>query len=185
MKKNALLLCAVLSLALLLTACGGESGTKAPEVPEATVTGGEEVEALKDTTLAPGTVLESKECAVMVSYLLASDDEEAAMATVEGWAAANGYEPIGAQGEGSKIYAASVWPDGGGVTAVVLGEEDTFRLGVLAGEEGQTRRFAQKNILWTAEDVKAWQVDNVEEQDYYEEDGKQYPCYLMYLTPAE
>ena len=30
-----------------------------------------------------------------------------------------------------------------------------------------------------------WQVLSVEEQDYYVEDGAEYPCYLLTLTAAE
>lgn len=208
------LLCGILSLVLLLTACGGKTGTQAPsgsqgpsesqtpsgsqaqepadtppeEKPtvlggDVTITGGAEAEALTGAILEPGTVLNAANCAFMLTYVPETDDEEAAEEIINGWGEANGYVPITQQGEGTHIYAVGRYDDK--ASAIVLGEEDTFRLGVEAGQQGQTRRFAQQNIIWTAEDVKGWKVLVVDEQDYYEENGEQYPCYMMALAPAD
>lgn len=214
MKTKLKLLCGALSLALLLTACGNKTGTPAssgnqgpsegqtpsgnqtPEpvdtVPEGgptvlsgevAVTGGAEAEALIDAILEPGTVLNANGCAFMLTYVPETDDEQAAEETISGWGEANGYMPITQQGEGTHIYAVGRYDDK--VSAIVLGEEGTFQFGVEAGQQGQTRRFAQKNIIWTVEDVKGWKVLEIDEQDYYEDNGQQYPCYMMALAPAD
>jgi len=182
-KKNLKLL--ALSLALLLTACGGGGQTE-PKTEEVAVKSGEEVEALADTTMKAGTVLNASDCAIMVDYRFPAQEgvsEEEMLEKVAALAEANGYAPIGQQGEGTKVYA-SMGDGEGGAHAVTLGEDGSFRTGVLAGEQGTTRRFAQKNIIWTGEDGKDWKIDNVSEEDYYEEDGKQFPCYMIQLTPA-
>lgn len=209
MKTKLKLLCGALSLSLLLTACGGKAGTpaqtpsegqppsgsQAPEgagaVPEdepmvlggaVTVTGGAEAEALDGAILEPGTVLTAAECAIMLTYIPETDDEGAAEEIINGWGEANGYRSITQQGEGTHIYAVGRYDDK--VSAIALGEEGSFRLGAEAEQQGQTRRFAQKNIIWTAEGVKGWKVLVVDEQDYYEDNGEQYPCYTIALGPV-
>lgn len=203
------LLCGALCLALLLTACGGKTGDQAPSdaqtptgaqtseptdtVPEAgtpaviegefTVNGGDEAKALEGAILGPGAVLNAADCAIMLSYELEADDGGAAEEKLNSWAEANGCVPVTQSGEGLRVYAIMGYDDM--IGAVVLGEEDSFRIGVEAGEQGQTRRFAQKNILWTAEGVTGWEVLYLDEQDYYEENGEQYPCFVMGLVPAE
>lgn len=214
MKTKLKLLCGALSLALLLTACGGKteaqapSGTQAPseaqtqpegrtpepadaapeEEPrvlegEVTVTGGDEAKALEGAILGPGAALNTAGCAIMLSYELEADDGGAAEEKLNSWAEANGCVPVTRSGEGLRVYAIMGYDDM--IGAVVLGEEDSFRIGVEAGRQGQTRRFAQKNIIWTAEGVKGWEVLYLDEQDYYEENGEQYPCFVMGLVPAE
>lgn len=212
MKTKLKLLCGVLCLALLFTACGGAgtqvpsetssgsqtpSETPAPEsadtVPEAesptviegefTIAGGAEADALDGTVFGPGTVLNAADCAIMLCYDLEADDTGVAEEKLNSWAEANGYALGTQSGEGLRVYAITGNYDT--VSAVVLGEEGSFRIGVDAGEKGQTRRFAQKNILWTAEDVTGWVVSYVVQQDYYEEDGEQYPCFVMGLAPAD
>lgn len=214
MKKKLKVLCGALCLTLLLTACGG-TGTQTPSetpapaetqtpsetpapkpadtVPEAespaviegeyTIAGGNEADALDGTVFGPGTVLNAVDCAIMLSYELEADDGGAAEEKLNSWAEANGCVPVTQSGEGLHVYAIMGYDDM--IGAVVLGEEDSFRIGVEAGEQGQTRRFAQKNILWTAEDVTGWEVSYVVRQDYYEEDGEQYPCFTMGLVPVE
>lgn len=209
MKTKLKLLCGALSLLLLLTACGGNAGTQpqspsggqtpsegqAPDpagaVPEdgpvvlggdVTVTGGAEAESLNGVILEPGTVLNAAECAIMLTYIPETDDEEAAEEVINGWGEANGYMSITQQGAGTHIYAIGRYDDK--VSAIVLGEEGSFQLGVEADQQGQTRRFAQKNIIWTADGVKGWEVLVVDEQDYYEENGAQYPCYMIALGPV-
>lgn len=208
MKTKLKLLCGALSLSLLLAACGGAgtqaqtpSGSQTPSrsqtsegagtVPEdeptvlggdVTVTGGAEAEALNGAILEPGTVLNAVECAIMLTYIPETDDEGAAEEIINGWGEANGYVPITQQGAGTHIYAIGRYDDK--VSAIVLGEEDSFRLGVEAERQGQSRRFAQKNIIWTADGVKGWEILVVDEQDYYEQDGGQYPCYMIALVPA-
>ena len=214
MKTKLKLLCGALSLTLLLTACGNKTGTQAPSgnqtpsesqtssgsqtpepedtVPdeEPTVLGGDititssaEAEALTDAILEPGTVLNASNCAFILTYVPETDDEAAVEEIINGWGEANGYVLITQQGEGSHIYAVGRYDDK--VSAIVLGEEGTFHLGVEAGQQGQTRRFAQQNIIWTVENVNGWKVLVVDEQDYYEENGEQYPCYMMALAPAD
>lgn len=46
------------------------------------------------------------------------------------------------------------------------------------------RRFAQTNVMWKADDWDYWQVYEVSEQDYYEENGERYPCFAVILVPA-
>lgn len=196
MKEKSKPLCGALCLALLLTACGGAgtpapsetpapSGTRTPSETsdpgpadtapgaepagleeEVTIAGGDEAEALEGAIIGPGMVLNSAECAIMLSYELETDDVDAAAEKIGVWAEANGYVPAIQSGGGSHIYAVVPWGDGGGVSAVVLGEEGAFQLGVEAGKQGQARRFAQKNILWTVEDVTRWEVLYLDEQDY-------------------
>lgn len=203
MKTKRKLLCGALSISLLFTACGGKTGTQAQPpaggqapgtvdtAPEdepvvlggdVAVTGGAEAEALNGVILEPGTVLNSAECAIMLTYIPETDDEGAAEEIINGWGEANGYMPITQQGSGAHIYAVGRYDDK--VSAIVLGEEGTFRLGVEADQQGQTRRFAQKNIIWNADGVGGWQVLVVDEQDYYEENGEQYPCYMVALLPV-
>lgn len=203
MKTKRKLLCgALLSLSLLVTACGGKTGTQAQtpsggqtpsgdQAPEdtpvvlggdITVAGGAEAEALDGAILEPGTVLNAAECAIMLTYIPETDDEGAAEEIINGWGEANDYVSITQQGGGTHIYAVGRYDDK--VSAVVLGEEGTFRLGVEADRQGQTRRFAQKNIIWSVDGVKGWKVLVVDEQDYYEENGEQYPCYMIPLVPV-
>ena len=209
MKTKLKLLCGALSLSLLLTACGGKTGTQAQtpsegqtpsgsQVPagadaapqdeplvlggDVTVTGGVEAEALNGVILEPGTVLNAAECAIMLTYIPETDDEGAAEVIINGWGEANGYMSIAQQGSGTHIYAIGRYDNK--VSAIVLGEEGTFQLGVEAEQQGQTRRFAQKNIIWNADGVSGWQVLVVDEQDYYEENGEQYPCYMIALLPV-
>lgn len=209
MKTKLKLLCGALSLTLLLAACGGKAATQAQtpstgQVPSGvqvpgpadaapgdtptvlggnvTVTGGAEAENLNGVILEPGTVLNAAGCAIMLTYIPETDDEAAAEETVNGWAEANGYMPITQQGDGTHIYAVGRYDDK--VGAIVLGEDGTYQFGVEADRQGQTRRFAQKNIIWTAEGVTGWQVLVVDEQDYYEENDEQYPCYMIALAPA-
>ena len=195
MKTKLKLLCGALSLSLLFTACGGKQESPAQDpagaVPEngptvlggdVTVTGGAGAEALNGVTLEPGTVLNATECAIMLTYIPETDDEGAAEEIVNGWGEANGYMPITQQGAGTHIYAVGRYDDK--VSAVVLGEEESFRIGAEAEKQGQTRRFAQKNIIWNADGVSGWQVLVVDEQDYYEENGGQYPCYMIALLPV-
>ena len=207
MKTKLNLLCGVLSLSLLLTACGGKTGTQAPsegQTPsgsqvsdgtgaasddgpvvlggDVTVTGGVEAEALNGVILEPGTVLNADKCAIMLTYIPETDDEGTAEDIINGWGEANGYMPITQQGAGAHIYAIGRYDDK--VSAVVLGEEGTFQLGVEANQQGQTRRFAQKNIIWNADGIRGWQVLVVDEQDYYEENGEQCPCYMIALLPV-
>ena len=203
MKTKLKLLCGVLSLLLLLTACGGNAGTQpqnpsggqasdpAGAVPEdgpvvlrgdVTVTGGAEAEALNGVILEPGTVLNAAGCAIMLTYIPEADDEGTAEEVINSWGEANGYKSITQQGAGTHIYAIGRYDDK--VGAIVLGEEGSFQLGVEADRQGQTRRFAQKNIIWNADGVRGWQVLVVDEQDYYEENGEQYPCYMIALLPV-
>lgn len=209
MKTKLKLLCGALSLSLLLTACGGKTGAgaqtpsqgqtpsgnpvseganTAPEDEpvvlggDVTVTGGAEAEALNGVILEPDTVLNAAECAIMLTYIPEADDEETAEEIINGWGEANGYMPITQQGSATRIYAIGRYDDR--VSAIVLGEEGSFQLGVEADRQGQTRRFAQKNIIWNADGVRGWQVLVVDEQDYYEENGEQYPCYMIALLPV-
>lgn len=207
MKTKLKLLCGALSLFLLLTACGGKTGTQTPpenqtppsnQAPEGTnpapedepivlsgdvtIAGGTEAEALDGAILEPGTVLNTTKCAIMLTYIPETDDEGAAEELINGWGEANGYKSITQQGEGTHIYAVGRYDDK--VSAIVLGEEGTFQLGVESEQQGQTRRFAQKNIIWSADGVTGWKVLAVEEQDYYEENGEQYPCYMLPLIPV-
>lgn len=138
-----------------------------------------------------GSTLEVKDCAVMIEYHFHTGDWNDSDALpisevvkrAEETAKANGYAPITAVGEGSKIYAAmEPWEDG--VALVALGEDGTFKLCAQAAAAGQNRRAAQKYILWDAEDWDGWRVYSVEEQDYYEENGQQYPCFSIVLIPG-
>lgn len=210
MKTKLKLLCGALSLSLLLTACGGSAGTQ-PQAPsggqvssegqtpgpadaapedepkvlggDVTVAGGAEAEALDGVILEPGTVLNATDCAIMLTYIPEADDEGAAEELINAWGEANGYASIMQQGVGTHIYAVGRYD--GKVSAIVLGEEGSFQLGAEAEKQGQSRRFAQKNIIWTVEGVSGWKVLVVEEQDYYEEGGEQHPCYMIALAPAD
>lgn len=205
--RKKLLLSALLCLCVaLFAACGGQpenggasqSGSQAPaagsqdtQAPGAS-TGGEEaseagrIEALAGTTLAGGSTLETAECAVMTSYYFENPDGtqaslDALQEQIEAYAQENGYVPVVTSGEGDKVY--SVMPNElDGLSVVVLGESDSLKPGV---ESEGTRRFAQRNVLWQPlNGSEAWQVLSVEQQDYYEENGVQYPCYFMILAQA-
>lgn len=98
-------------------------------------------------------------------------------------AKANGYTPIGQVGQGSKVYAQMhTWEDGVALSA--LGEDGTFRIGTMAAEQGMNRRFAQTNVIWNGDGWDHWRVYSVSEQDYYEENGEQHPCFDIVLIPA-
>lgn len=144
----------------------------------------EQVEALEGTTLIGGVSLETSECAVMVTYYCENTDKtEESMNSlqekIEQYAEEQGYVPVVNSGEGDRVYALQP-NDLDGFTVIVLGETDSLKPGV---ESGGTRRFAQRNVIWQSlGEGTAWQVISVEKQDHYEEDGTEYPCYLIVLT---
>ena len=172
MKKLACLL--LLLLALPLLACAEDAALTA-----------EQVQALAAPQFVGGDVIATQDCALMIAYSYYNTEGtpealEALMASIDETAASVGYVPIANSGEGSNVYA--LMPDDqGNVTAVVLGEADSLCPGVLSGGN---RRFAKVNTIWPApEGWAGWNVSFVEEQDYYEENGAQYPCYYALLTP--
>lgn len=145
----------------------------------------DEVLALGAPQFEGGAVINTQDCALMIAYAYHNDEGtqeslDALMARIDSQAAEVGYVPIVNSGEGDNVYA--LMPnDLSGVTAIVLGEADTLCPGVLSGG---TRRFAKTNVLWPApEGCSGWNVAFIEEQDYYEENGAQYPCYYALLTP--
>jgi len=151
----------------------------------------DQVRLMAGAFMHEGSRMEFQDCAVMVQYHLHTTDwpEEGELSIDEllerakAIAKDNGYVPLEEAGKGSKLYAmGEPWADG--VSLVVLGEEGTFRPGVLAAEEGMTRRFAKTNIVWGFEDDRNWRVYEVEEQDYYTENGEDHPCFLITLLPA-
>jgi len=138
-----------------------------------------------------GSELEVDDCALMIEYHFHPwdwpDSEELPMDEVveraKETAKANGYSPISEEGKGSKIYAMTEpWADG--VSLITVGEEDSFRPGAEAAKEGVNRRYAQKYVLWEKEGTEYWHVYEVEERDYYEENGERHPCFAMTLIPA-
>lgn len=148
------------------------------------------VRLMAGAALDGGSELVLTDCAVMVEYHFHtgdwSNDGELPIDQVvergEAVAKANGYVPITAMGEGSKIYALSEpWEDG--VALIALGENGTFKLCAQAAAAGQNRRAAQKYIIWNA-DWDSWRIYSVEEQDYYEEDGQRHPCFSVVLIPG-
>lgn len=154
---------------------------------------GSEVEQLRlmaGTRLESGSRLEVKDCAVIVEYHFHRGDWEEDLLPVDevvkranATAKANGYAPIGQVGQGSKVYAQmEPWDDG--VALVALGEDGTFRVGAMAAEQGMNRRFAQTNVIWNGDGWGNWMVYSVDEQDYYEENGQQHPCFDIVLVPA-
>lgn len=195
MKKMVLLCSVVCMMAALLTGCGssGSEGSKAQEGADQSVAANDEIldaegiEALAGSTLAGGSVLETKEAAVMLNYYYTNTDGtqeslDKLQSEIEACAESAGYVPIVNSGEGDKVYA--IVADGlNGFNVVVLGETDSLKPGVQS--EG-SRRFALRYNVWEPlGDAADWKVASVEEQDYYEEDGEQYPCYLILLTDAE
>lgn len=168
MKKGISILL-LLALCLGLAACGGDKQEQNSALePKA-------VEALAGQTLAGGTTLEVKDCAAMVCYQVEGDQ-----ASVEDDLKAAGYVPMAEQGEGKNVYFITSGEDGN-LTVMTLGESDTLHPSVQS--EGK-RRFAGKNPILKLADVTEWQVLSVEEQDYYEDGGKQYPCYFIVLGKA-
>jgi len=138
-----------------------------------------------------GDTLELDDCAIIISYHFHTGDWpedgelpiDEVVKRAEEIARANGCVPIGEEGKGSKIYSMSEpWEDG--VSLVVLGEDGTFHPGVEAAKEGVTRRYAQKYVLWDAESWEYWRVYEVQEADYYEEDGENHPCFQVTLLPV-
>jgi len=152
-------------------------------VPEGAivVNGRDEMEALEGTILKSGTVLIADNCAIRVVYDLIMDDVDAAEETVNGWAEANGYVHMSEaqQGEETHIYVTA--RGGNFVVAAVQSEEGNFRSGVEASTKGENWRYYQKIVLWTVETVTDWKAIEVREVDYYEENGQQYPCYVLTL----
>lgn len=145
------------------------------------VHGRDEAEALEGTSLESGTVLISDNCAIRLIYDLIMDDVDAAEEKVNGWAKANGYVHVSEaqQDEETPIYVTAC--GGNFAVAAVVRGEGNFRSGVEAGNEGVKWRYYQKNVLWTVEDVTGWKILEVREMDHYEENGQQYPCYVMTL----
>lgn len=139
--------------------------------------------------LESGSKLEVKDCAIMMEYHfhIGNWEEEPPIDEVvkraNDTAKANGYVPIGQVGQGSKVYAQMyTWEDGVALSA--LGEDGTFRIGTMAAEQGMNRRFAQTNVIWNGDGWDHWRVYSVSEQDYYEENGEQRPCFDIVLVPA-
>jgi len=161
----------------LMQLCG--SGSKA-----------DQVRLFAGNTLQSGRSLELDEFAIMVTYELHTYDwpEEGEISIDEvikrgqDIAKANGYTPVGESGQGTKVYFMTE-PWGNGLGLITVGEEDSFRHGVLAAEEGVTRRYAKKYNLWDLGDGRDWWVFRVEEVDYYTENGENYPCFRITLTP--
>lgn len=150
----------------------------------------DQVRLMAGAALAGGSTFEVKDCAVMVEYHFHTGDwwtqgelpMDEVVKRAEETAKANGYVPITAMGEGSKIYAlGEPWEDG--VALIALGEDGTYRIGAFAAAGGMNRRFAQTNIIWNA-DWDSWRVYCVEEQDYYEENGQSHPCFSVVLIPG-
>jgi len=151
----------------------------------------DQVRLMADAWMHEGSRLEFENCAVMVSYHFHPwdwpDDGDLPMDEVVKRAAApaeaNGYVPMKQAGQDTKIYFMSeLWADG--VALTVLGEEGTFRAGIEAAKEGMNRRFAKTNIVMGLEDDRLWRVYEVEEQDHYEENGEDRPCFMVTLLPA-
>lgn len=168
----------------------------------------QEVGALTGTTLPGSFMLETSGCAVMVGYLYENPDgTQASMDALEAqlttWAEDNGKVPAAVSDVGESVYylvpsaedngTAPVAVSGVGeniyylmpsdlerYTVLVLGEEGSLKPGV---QSGGARRFARCNrLLPPMNGGTEWHVSAVEEQDYYEEDGVQYPCYFIWLT---
>lgn len=155
--------------------------------------GGSEADQLRlmaGARISSGSRLEVKDCAIIVEYHFHRGDWEEEPLPVDevvkranDTAKANGYTPIGQVGQGSKVYAQMyTWEDGVALSA--LGEDGTFRIGTMAAEQGMNRRFAQTNVIWKGDGWDSWNVYSVEEQDYYEENGEQHPCFDIVLIPA-
>lgn len=144
----------------------------------------EQVLALGAPQFAGGDIINTADCALMVAYEYPNPDGtqeslDALMAAIGETAAEMGYVPIVNSGEGDRVYAL-IPNETYSIIAIVLGEPDSLHPSVLSGG---TRRFAKTNVLWPApEGCTGWNVEFVEEQDYYEEDGVQYPCYYALLT---
>lgn len=140
--------------------------------------------------LESGSRLEVKDCAIMMEYHFHRGDwgeeplpVDEVVKRANDTAKANGYTLIGQVGQGSKVYAQMyTWEDGVALSA--LGEDGTFRIGTLAAEQGMNRRFAQTNVIWNGDGWDSWRVYSVSEQDYYEENGEQRPCFAVILIPA-
>ena len=188
--------------AALLAGCGGtedpedtttqdpaeeEVQTPAENTPDS---GGplapEAVEALSGGTLPGGFTLETQDCAVIVSYIYECQDSsqeamDALEAEITAYADGIGYSLMTAAGETGLVYALNPYGESS-YLAVALGAEDSLHPGE---ESGGSRRFAQHYDLWAPLTGSDWQVLSVEEQDYYVEDGAEYPCYLLTLTAAE
>lgn len=195
--KKLVLLCSVFCMmTVLLTGCGDNSGKGNSDAQEGTVQSGdvdnetneaERIEAMAGTTLAGGSALETTEVAVMLNYYYTNTDGtqeslDKLQSEVEAYAESVGYVPVVNSGEGDKVYAIMA-DDLNGLNVVVLGEADSLKPGVQS--EG-SRRFALRYNVWEPlGDSTDWKVASVEEQDYYEEDGVQHPCYLISLTDAE
>lgn len=156
------------------------------------MSGGEadRVRLMAGTRLESGSKLEVKDCAIMMEYHFHRGDwgeeplpVDEVVKRANDTAKANGYTPIGQVGQGSKVYAQMyTWEDGVALSA--LGEDGTFRIGTMAAEQGMNRRFAQTNVIWNGDGWDHWRVYSVEEQDYYEENGQQHPCFDIVLIPA-
>jgi len=151
----------------------------------------DQVRLMAGAWMHEGSRMEFKDCAVIVQYHFHPwdwpDSEYLPMDEVvkraEAVAKDNGYVPVGEQGKGNKVYFMDgPWADG--VSLVVLGEEGTYRPGVLAAEEGMTRRFAKTNIVWGFEEDRNWRVYEVREEDYYTENGEDHPCFSIVLLPG-
>lgn len=143
----------------------------------------QDVETLSGKTLEPGYTLDTEDCAVMLCYYF--ENAEGTRESLDGLQSkldaeiqSAGYVPIVSSGEGDKVY--SIMEDElAALSVVVLGESDSLKPGA---ESGGSRRFAQTNVLFGAINAaEGWQVISVEEQDYYEEGGSQYPCFFVVL----
>lgn len=184
MKKFLAVICLCCLMLVMLTACGGSSEPAAETVAEPVAEpavdfgnlGAQDVAALTGTFIPGGTTLQTNECAIMLSYIYHGASQE----EIESYAQDAGYVPIATSGEGEKVYA--LMPGEDSFTAVVLGEADTLHPSV---ESGGSRRFAERYVLWETLSGADWKVDFVEEQDYYELDGNQYPCYMIGMSAAE
>lgn len=150
----------------------------------------DQVRLMAGARLESGAKLAVKDCAIIVQYHFHRGDWGEELLTVDevvkranDAAKANGYVPIGQVGQGSKVYAQMyTWEDGVALSA--LGEDGTFRIGTMAAEQGMNRRFAQTNVIWNGDGWDHWRVYSVSEQDYYEENGQQRPCFDIVLIPA-
>lgn len=148
------------------------------------------VRLMAGARLESGAKLEVKDCAIMMEYHFHRGDwgeeplpVDEVVKRANDTAKANGYTPIGQVGQGSKVYAQMhTWEDGVALSA--LGEDGTFRIGTMAAEQGMNRRFAQTNVIWNGDGWDHWRVYSVSEQDYYEENGQQRPCFDIVLIPA-
>lgn len=144
----------------------------------------EQVENMAGTVLSGGDVVEATDCAVMLSYWFANEDQtqeslEQLKESIDSYAQSKGYGGVEAQ---SKVYAIMPSQDTDGATVLVIGEG--LEAGVYAASEGYTRRFAHHNEIWAPQNgAEGWQVISCEEQDCYSLDDDEFPCYYIELAP--